>query len=525
MYIWTASANERVYKNTRITRNSMNFLILESAKNAYVSGQILLRSIEGFEVLDVKAHTDLPCDIYYQRYNVFNDGLPYPDELVDIKHEGKLLVHAHSTQGIWLNLFIPKEAKEGRLNFHVEISTSQGIFTVPVYLNIYNVTIPDTKNSEFNLEYFFLPFDFFPYKDKKEVKSFANYGYKRYSDKWWELMGEYAKSFLQIRNNSLDIRIMPLLADAGSREVENNKWEFNWELFDRFVKFFIDKKAVKSLSCCSIINPVLNDTVLCLDEHSNIVSVKIESEKGEAFTDAFYSALYEHIRELGLLDIFRMRLQDEPHQDKYWIWARKKVERLMPGVVCGEPLDMLSVSKQLKDYCDQFIPRIEVYEEGVDFFRDMQNAGKEVWVYSCCFPEEHWFLNKFIDHPHVHSRLMTWACYSQNITGFLHWGYNYFAENDLYSCLPNARFKGDGHIVYPNTEHNTINISTRFIATRDGIQDYELLKIAERKFKDDAFALSRRIARSFLEFDNDPESVDNTVSKLLKLAEVSQNMV
>ena len=55
-----------------------------------------------------------------------------------------------------------------------------------------------------------------------------------------------------------DIRIMPLLADAGSREVGSNKWEFNWELFDRFIKFFIDRNAVKSLSCCSIINPVMN---------------------------------------------------------------------------------------------------------------------------------------------------------------------------------------------------------------------------------------------------------------------------
>ena len=42
---------------------------------------------------------------------------------------------------------------------------------------------------------------------------------------------------------------------------------------------------------------------------------------------------------------------------------------------------------------------------------------------------------------------------------------------------------------------------------------------------DATFALSRKIARSFSEFNNNPESVDNTVSRLLKLAEVSQNMV
>lgn len=261
-----------------------------------------------------------------------------------------------------------------------------------------------------------------------------------------------------------------------------------------------------------------------MDKDSNTYALKIESEKGEAFADAFYESLYNHIKELGLLDIFRMRLQDEPHQDKYWKWARKKVEKLMLGVKCGEPLDTLSVAKSLSGFCDQYIPRIEVYDDGADFFRDKQREGSEVWVYSCCFPEEHWFLNKFIDHPHINSRLMTWACYTQDITGFLHWGFNYFIKNDLYSYMPGARFKGDGHIVYPNTKHNTVNLSTRFIATRDGIQDYELLKIAEAKYSSEAKALSRRIARSFQDFETKPEVLDSTTSELLRMAEYSQNM-
>ena len=90
--------------------------------------------------------------------------------------------------------------------------------------------------------------------------------------------------------------------------------------------------------------------------------------------------------------------------------------------------------------------------------------------------------------------------------------------------MPGARFKGDGHIVYPNTKHNTINISTRFIATRDGIQDFELLKIAEKHFENETYALSREIASSFSEFNNNAQSMDSTVSTLLKLAEMSQNM-
>ena len=261
MYIWTATANERIYKNTRITRTSKNFLVLESGKNAFVSGQILLRDINAFEINDVKISDGFQWDVYYQCYNVFNDGLPYPDELVNIKYVDKLEVLSNSTQGIWLNIFIDKETKEGTYNLFVDINTSKGTYRVPVYLKVYNVVIPDSSVSEFNLEYFFLPFDNFPYKDHKGAKDVEDYGYERYSDNWWKLMEEYANSFLQIRNNSLDIRIMNLLADAGSREIEENKWEFKWDLFDKFIYFFIDRNVIKSLSCSSIINPVLNDMV------------------------------------------------------------------------------------------------------------------------------------------------------------------------------------------------------------------------------------------------------------------------
>lgn len=171
MYVWTASANERVYKNTRITRTSKNFLLLESAKNAYVSGQILLRDIVSFEMLNVKVNGSFKVDVFYQNYNVFNDGTPYPDELLYMEHIDKLSVLSNSTQGIWLNFFIPGDAEAGMYSLKAEVYTSSGTFTVPIHLQIYNVVLPDPNKSEFNLEYFFLPFSIFSYKGKPGIEN------------------------------------------------------------------------------------------------------------------------------------------------------------------------------------------------------------------------------------------------------------------------------------------------------------------------------------------------------------------
>ena len=211
-----------------------------------------------------------------------------------------------------------------------------------------------------------------------------------------------------------------------------------------------------------------------------------------------------------------MRLQDEPHSTEFWKWAREKCRQFMPGVICGEPLDTHTISRGLAGECDQYIPRIEVYEEGADYYLERQKAGDQVWCYSCCFPEVMGWLNKFIDLPPIYSRLMKWACFSHGITGFLHWGFNYWG-NGLYGMNPDARFKGDGFIVYPDAANNSLMLSARGLNTRDGIQDWELLSLLEKKNPAAAKAIAHRIARDFTDLHTDPLSLEAARVEILTL--------
>ncbi len=168
--------------------------------------------------------------------------------------------------------------------------------------------------------------------------------------------------------------------------------------------------------------------------------------------------------------------------------------------------------------CNIFVPRLEVYEQGRDYFHRRQQAGDTVWAYSCCFPEEAWFLNKFIDQPHHYARLIHWACYACGITGFLHWGFNFWGPS-FYGLNADARFKGDGFIVYPDCETGGVLPSIRGMATRAGIQEYELLTIAEAKHPGAAKALALSLARSFSDFEENPDMLDAAHVRLLALAE------
>jgi hypothetical protein len=261
-----------------------------------------------------------------------------------------------------------------------------------------------------------------------------------------------------------------------------------------------------------------NTTIESIDENSKIVKIEYTEEAAKVWAKAYYTAIYNHIKEKGWLDIFYAHIQDEPHQKETWLWAKALAKECMPNIRCGEPIDMIDVAKELVGECNLYIPRTDEYEKDPKFFKSRQKKGDEVWVYTCCFPEESWKLNKFIDLPHLYSRLLHWACFSEGVTGFLHWGFLcWFIP--LYGMTPESRFKGDGYIVYPDAQNNAILLSARAVATRDGVQEYELLNLLAKKDKKKALQISRRIAKNFIVFTKDDEKVNDARKEILTLLE------
>lgn len=512
MIVFTKSSSHSVFKNTRPGRFDTAELVFRGARGAYARAQIVLRDYEDFTVTGVTfsdfSHPAIcraeNITIAYQDFVEYNDGTPYPDKL-DLSKERKVL--SQTSQSIWVNIRVPSGAAAGTCTFKATVHTSAGDFAVPASIRVYNVTVPEPKDGSFNLEYF-LNYTSFPEKVKA-----------RWTPEWYEYLESYARSLYHIRNNCLDITLMPLLADAGSRRVSEDEWLLDFSRVDEFIDFMVSHSLVKKISIRSVIAVVLGRDVPYFDYDGTEKRVDYTDPLAEAWAKAYWGGIYKHFSETGRLGMLQLRLQDEPHYKDCWIWAREMCRKYAPGVICGEPLDTHEVAVELEGYCDQFIPRINVYEEGADFYKRMQAKGSEVWVYSCCFPEEAWYLNKFIDLPSRYSRLMTWACYSQGITGFLHWGYNYWSETGLYGTAKNARFKGDGFVVYPD-EMGVIP-SVRSYQTEDGIVDYELLTIAAKKFPAKAKALSLKVCRTFTDFEKSEDAFDAAVAELYELAELA----
>lgn len=522
MFVWCKHSGVRVMSNNKMGGGDSNRLALYAAKNMTVSGQVLMRDYEDFDILGVSCNA-LPqgvCFSYHYTENItFHDGIPYPDILCN---KETLHVKSHCTQGIWVHFCVGENTPTGDYKQELTFHTSGGDFKAVVCLKVYSTVLPSVKDGAFSQEYFFSATEYFSYKDVRlsvadRLPNF--YRFERYSDKWWTLMSDIAQKMKEIRANVFWLPTLELLCDAGSCRVSEKEWKLDFTLVDKMIELFLSKGNFRHIVIKDHIVPNVGTAIRSIDEKGKMCTFPVFGEDAEAWADVFYPALYAHFKEKGWLSLLLMHLQDEPHNPQYWQWARKKCRTYMPEIVCGESLDIQSVAEQMDGYFDWYIPRIDIYEPHADFYKQCQAAGKTLWTYSCCYPEEHHWLNRFIDQPHVYIRQMMWACFSQGITGYLHWGFNFWDSEILSGIQAGARFKGDGFIVYPDAEHGALALSARFVATRDGAQEYELLALLAQKDESKAKEIAAKVAVNFTQFNTDENCVDEARKQILELLE------
>ncbi len=518
MDIWCVSASAQIFKHTRKQQEDSPVFLLSSAKNMFTAFQICLRNVDAsFDVSGIELPqmpSGISCEHYFTDYIVFNDGVPYPD-IISTKASAQVL--CNTTQSIFIRFYVSEDADTGTYQLPINVNTSEGLFSATVSLTVYPVALPEPKDSDIYHEYFFEPMLLYTHTDEITKKLMpTEYPYRLYSEKFWSLMGDFAKKFKELRVNCLHIPVLKLLCDSGSKRTDTAKWDLSYKLLDEFIEFFMLNGSVKKLSIKAMITSVSGETISAIDENGKMISLNIFTPEADAWAEAIYGGIYAHFKEKGWLNMLQMRLEDEPHSSEYWKWAREKCRTFMPDVICGEPIDTHSISRELENECDQYIPRIEIYEEGKDYYLERQKAGDQVWCYSCCYPEVSGWMNKFIDLPCLYSRLMAWACFSHGIEGFLHWGSHYW-NNKLYGLDSDARFKGDGFIVYPHVENNSLLHSARGFATCDGFQDWELLLMLKKKHPEAANAISLRIAKAFTDLHATAADVDSARTEILTL--------
>lgn len=201
----------------------------------------------------------------------------------------------------------------------------------------------------------------------------------------------------------------------------------------------------------------------------------------EDFLRQFAAALIEFIDKEGIRDKVMFHTSDEPSIKDYFKY--RKSAKLM-NELFGEfkIIDALSSYAFYKNGLNKHpVP-------GIADIDDFAGKVPELWTYYCCSPYKDYMPNRFIAMPSLRNRVLGFIMYKYDVKGFLHWGLNFY--NTQYSKEHINPFEvtdaggnfpaGDSFVLYP-AEDGTAYASLRFKVFYDAIQDFEALRLLEKK--------------------------------------------
>ncbi len=440
----------------------------------------------------------------------------YPDPILE---KPPTMLRAGLTQPVWIKIPIPIDAVPGTYEGKVLLTASAEGQLIRIERSItVQVYPPVVKHTRLWVTNWW----------RSSQLSYMNGGkpVEQFSARYWELVRSLAHTMAEYRQNVA--LISP--RDLAKYKIMNGKYEIDFSRFDRMVELFIKEGVIGRIegghlawrSTSEWTSPIA--VIVPVEQGDAIVFKKfpITDEKARSFLTQFIPALVAHLKEKGWYDNYMQHIADEPveaNADSYLAIARF-VKKLAPDI---RIIDASLEGHFLDGAIDIWVPTLQALDEKYEFYKKRPQAGNELWFYTCVVPQGE-YANRFIELPLIKTRLLHWINFRYGATGYLHWGFNLWAGSDYRDLGGGDPFEevsvrglpgGDPWIVYP--KEGGVLPSIRLEAMRDGIEDYELLKMLEAWNPKAAQELVRDVVYDFKTYDINVATFRQTRRRLLEL--------
>ncbi|MBM4034932.1 MAG: DUF4091 domain-containing protein [Planctomycetes bacterium] len=480
---WAADPHVKVFRDAPAP-GEPGMVRLRAARNEFEPGQIAFRStapLKGVRVeLSPLRHADGAATIggdslawHFVGFIPLKKNTPdsgkvqlraapcgVPDPLLDAR---SLDVAAESTQPVWLTVRVPKDAKPGVYRGEVAIVAGDARAAVPVELTVDPFALPDARHllvtNWFNLD-----------NIAKAHKAQA------WSEGFWPVLERYARDMAAHRQN---VALTPWSLVQITREVDG-KLSFDYGRFDRYVELF-QKAGVSDgieLTHVGHFGPggwggkeIVLVKVGAADRKTG-KRVELGPEEGLA---PLLADLEKHLAAKGWLAKAMIHVADEPSLNNLASWrkASEFVHKAAPGIRRIDAIESVDFTGAL----EVWVPKLSHFERWRDAY-EARRKGNEFWFYICCHPVGNYYPNRFLDFPLSRVRVLHWLNFACDLTGYLHWGLNFWGEDPFGPPSDNLP-PGDTHVVYPGADGPLDSI--RWEIQRESIEDFEYLWLLAAK--------------------------------------------
>jgi Glycoside hydrolase 123, catalytic domain/Glycoside hydrolase 123 N-terminal domain len=534
---WLVDSLVKVFPDTRASSSSE--MKVASARNGHTSLQLALRSdskqnvkvrviaprngnaalsAKSFHVgfVRVDSHpTDTPIDEV-----VRPEVGPYPDPLFPLPAE--ISLQSQRTEAVWISVFTPADTKPGTFRGLIEIEAGKQRTGLPFQVEVFAATVPKEQKLRVT--------NWLWFEQERMEKHFPRI--KRDPERYWRVLENIGRTMSDYKQNVAFIPVRtlakPHLVDGVVR--------YDFILFDRWVDTF-DKAGMSRLieggHICSREGggydaPIILSTDFI--ENGALVQKNLPADdpRAEQNLREFLRELRTHLKEKGWLNRYLQHIHDEPHGPEMPTYKRlvRIVREEMPEV---PTIDAISLEEDLPSQQETtiWVPLLSTFDNKLSAIADHKTQGGQGWYYICMHPRGR-YLNRFVDFPLVKVRLLHWINYRYSLSGYLHWGGNFWMDRPYDELQPNWGGDtflpaGDNTIVYPDPENDSVFVSTRLEIQRQSEEDYELLLDIAQHSRQRADALAAKVIPDFTSYARDVNQFRQFERELLTLASQSQS--
>ena len=351
------------------------------------------------------------------------------------------------------------------------------------------------------------------------------YNVEIFSERHWEIVENFLVDYVDRGNITLLTPIFtpPLDTEEGGERPtvqliditrENGTYTFGFEKLRRFCDM-CHRVGVKELEIAHFFTQwgaFHAPKIMATDDgvYRRIFGWDTDATSPEYvnFLRTLIPALREKLDEYGYKDHYYFHISDEPNKNKH-LESYSNAKNAIFDLICDRP-----VRDALSDF--------DFYQQGIikdpvpanDHIEPFLEAEiSDLWTYYCCCQGKH-VSNCYVAMKGHRTRVLGAQMYKAGLTGFLHWGYNfYFNRFSIGPVNPYLNIEGDLFtpagdclMVYPGTDGHPVH-SLHEILFEQALLDMRAMDAAAQKVGRDA-VIAAIDAEGDLKFDSYPKNED-----------------
>ncbi len=395
--------------------------------------------------------------------------------------------------------FAAANAPVGIQHITLTLETDDFTLSVPVLLNIHRASIPTPSAEGLSVCNWI----------KCRALS-SSHGVELYSDEYYALLRKYMKHMLSIRSTVFTMidrehgACVTPIRDESGKIVDFDLTETEKHL-----------KLAREMGFPIIAGPFVAQWHEWTDHGIWLLwDTDTEVTTPEAYRQLrlYFLRVREMIERNHWENCYWQTLVDEPQENSELMYRAVACicRRFLPNIPISDPIETTNVGGAPDIWCI----KQATFEKYLDTYRDYQAIGERMTYYTCGFPAGD-TMNRVLDLPLSAGRLTFWMCHRYHLEGFLHWGYhsNVDREHMNFMNMP----AGNQGIVYPTKDD--LYESLRSYHQLAGAEDWELLNIVKNHDPAKADEIVALCARSFNDYERDPEKLEAVHTLLLEVAD------